>query len=308
VDAAVGQAQKALSIDADLARAHDALADAYIRKGWMARALGQAMRAIELSPNSDMGYVQLSRVYEITGRTDEAYTQFRKALTLNPFHAHNYWFIGSLYLGLSEYEKAEVWLGEALELQPYDTIAQFYLWLAYISQSQLAEAADVSQRMLSLSPDDPKSHMAAAYSLLFGGDFPGGRQHLQQAYELAPESPAGQFRYATHLGGHLWIIGEQEEAQKLFTESLELDEEQIKGGNQTHYPLTNTATIHATQGNTKEALHWLRRAVDAGYVGLDDLAWTNLHSEPQFQQMKEEVDTKVAEMRSRVRELEEVWE
>jgi hypothetical protein len=162
--------------------------------------------------------------------------------------------------------------------------------------------------MLSLSPDDPKSHMAAGYSLLPARDFAGGWEHLHRAHKLAPESRVGQFRHATHIGGFLWLTGEQSEAAKLFEESLALDEAELKGGSQTHPPLTNTATVHATLGNTEEALRWLRRAVDAGYVGLDNPAWTVLHSEPKFQQMKAETDAKTVEMRNRLRELEQEWE
>lgn len=304
LDRAVEEARKALAIDPGLARAHAALADAYTGKGWVVKALEEAKTAIDLSPNSEMGYVQLGRVYEITGRTEEAYEQFRKALTLNPLHAHNYWLIGYLYLGLSDYEKAEEWLGRALELQPDDTIAQLFLWLAYISQQRIPEAVEISQRMLSQSPDDPKSHLAMGYSLLIEGDFLEGKEHLAKAYELAPDSRSGQFRYATHLGGFLWVTGELNEAQTLLGESLALDEAELKDGDQTYLPLTNTATILATQGKTGEALTWLRRAVDAGYLGLDNPAWASLTSEPQFQQMKAEVDARVNEIRGRVRDLE----
>jgi tetratricopeptide (TPR) repeat protein len=223
-------------------------------------------------------------------------------------HAHNYWFIGYLYLGLSDYETAERWLSKALELQPEDTIALLFLWLAYISQERLTDAAEISKRMLSLSPNDPKSHMAAGYSILSGGDLLGGIGHLRRAYELAPQAFVGQFRYATHLGGFLWVAGERDEAEKVLAKSLALDEAELRGGNQTHPPLTNTATIHATRGDTEEALRWLRRAVDAGYVGLDNLAWTSLRSEPQFQQMKAEVDARVAEMRGRLQQIEEELE
>lgn len=64
----------------------------------------------------------------------------------------------------------------------------------------------------------------------------------------------------------------------------------------------------AIQGNGEEALSWLSRAVDAGYLAINDPTWAVLHSNPQFERMKAEVDARLAELRRRVaamkRELE----
>jgi len=310
LDTAIQEAERALFLDPDLARAHAALAAAYTGKGWMSKALEESKVAIELSPNSEVGYVQLGRVYTATGSIDQAYLQFRKALAINPLHAHNHWLIGYLYLGLSEYEKAEQWFNQALDLQPDDTIARLFLWVAYMSQGRLQEAAEASQRMLSLSPDDPKSNLAAGYSFMSAGDLSKAEEHLRKAYELAPELLFGEFRYTTHLGGLLWVMGKQDEAKELAAQSHALNMADLEAGNQSFPPLTDTATLHANaaEGDIDEALRWLRKAVDAGYLGLASPAWTILRSEPQFQQMKAEVDARVVEMRNRMRELEGEWE
>ena len=145
-------------------------------------------------------------------------------------------------------------------------------------------------------------------SFLVGADLPRTREHFEIAHELAPEVFFGDFRFATHLSGLLWYLGERAEAKKLFAESLALDESDLEAGDQSHRPLIDIARVHTIQGNNEEALRWLRRAVAVGYLGINDPAWTNLHSEPQFQQMKAVADARVVEMRSRVREMEEKWE
>ena len=233
--------------------------------------------------------------------------QFRKALTLNPLHSVNYWSIGFLYLGLGDFEKAERWTTRALELQPDDTMAHLMLWMAVLAQGRLEEAAATSERMLALSPEDPKSHSVAGYSSLIAGDPGKAEGHFRKAYELAPETLIGDLRNATSLGWFLWQAGERDEAQKLFAQSLALNEAALEAGDESSRPLTDTARIYATQGNQQEALRWLRRAVDAGYVALNDPAWASLHPESEFQQMKAEVDAKLALMRRRVEEMEKEW-
>ncbi len=296
LDTAIEEAEKALSTDPDLADAHLALATAYGIKGWLVKALEETESAIDLSPSSE-GFSSLGYVYVSNARWDEAYPQFRKALALNPLHSVNYWSLGFLYLGLGDFERAEQWTASALELQPDDTMAHLMLWLSVLAQGRFQEAAETSQRMLALSPEDPKSHSAAAYSALIAGD-----------PQKAGEALFGDLRNATSLGWFLWQIGERDEAQKLFAESLALNQAELEAGNQSSRPLTDTARIYATQGNKEEALRWLRRAVGAGYVGTNDPAWTSLQSESEFQQMKSEVDARLAEMRQRVEEMEEEWE
>ncbi len=305
LDAAIDEAEKALMLDPELAEAHAALADAYIGKGWMAKALERSRTAIEMGPNSAAGHVQLGRVHALAGKIDEAYPPFQRALALNPLHAYNYWLIGSLYLALSDYRKAERWFQKARELQPDDTMANFYVWLASISQGRLREAGQTSREMLLQSPDDPKSHLAVGYSLLSGGDLSGATRSLRRAYELAPESLFGELRYATHLSGLLRMAGNADEAGELAARSLALDEAELEAGNQSYFPLTDAAAILAGQGDAEAAMDKLQRAVDAGYLGLDNPAWTSLRGFPRFQQMKTDTDAKKAEMRQRVGELEE---
>ena len=304
LDAAINEAETALAIDPDLADAHVALAAVYNIWGRIELAEQQAKTAIESSPSSDRGAVELGWVYASTGRWDEAYAQFRKALDLNPLHSYNYWSMGILYLALGELDQAEEWAQRALELQPDDTTAHLILWTVFLAQGSLEEAAHVGQTMLALSPEDPKSHMTAGTSALISGDLATAREHYQTAYELAPETLLGDQRFATSFGAFLWQTGERAQAEELFARSLQLNEEELAAGNRSSRPFTDTAFVYATRGEAAKALHWLRLAVDAGYTALNHPAWMILQSEPEFQQMKAEVDAHLEVMRQRVAALE----
>jgi TPR repeat protein len=84
----------------------------------------------------------------------------------------------------------------------------------------------------------------------------------------------------------------------------------LEAGDRSSRPLTDTAFIHAIRGDKEEALRWLRRAADAGYLGMNHPMWIYLHAEPQYQQMKAEAEARVAEMRRRIEALEQErgWE
>jgi non-specific serine/threonine protein kinase len=310
LDTAVEEAQKALSIDPGLADAHVALAAAYTIRGWNRKALEEAKTAVELSPNSDRGYLELGWVHASTGRLEEAYVQFRKALSLNPLHAYNYWNMGFLYLALGDHEKAEQWVSSALELQPDDTMAHFLLMVAFWAQGRAQEAAETSQKMLALSPEDGKSHFAAAIAAGYGGDVRAAKEHFQRAHELASSTLFGDLRMATCLAQLQWEMGERAEAEELFAQSLAANEAELEAGDRSSRPLTDTAFIHAIRGDKEEALRWLRRAADAGYLGMNHPMWIYLHAEPQYQQMKAEAEARVAEMRRRIEALEQErgWE
>jgi TolB-like protein/Flp pilus assembly protein TadD len=305
LDAAIEEAERALSTDPDLADAHVALAAAYEIKGWHLKALEESKTAIELSPNSDRGYSELGWVYVATGRLKEAYRQFRRALALNPRHAGNYWVMGFLYLILADHQKAEQWAASALELQPDDTMAHFMLLVAYSAQGRVQEAAETSQKMLALSPEDGKSHFAAGIAAGLAGDARAAKEHFQRAHELASLTLFGDLRIATCLAQLQWEMGERAEAEELFAQSLTANAAELDAGDQSTRPLTDTAFIYAVQGDKEEALRWLRKAVDVGYLGMNNPMWTYLHAEPEFQQMKADVDARVAEMRRRIEALEQ---
>lgn len=218
-------------------------------------------------------------------------------------HSYNYWSMGILYLALGELDQAEEWAQRALQLQPDDTTAHLILWTVFLAQGRLEDAADVGQTMLALSPEDPKSHMTAGTSALISGDLARAREHYQTAYELAPETLLGDQRFATSFGAFLWQIGERAQAEELFPQSLHLNEEELAAGNRSSRPFTDTAFVYATRGDTAGALRSLRLAVDAGYTALNHPAWMILHSEPEFQQLKAEVDAHLEVMRQRVAAL-----
>jgi len=109
----------------------------------------------------------------------------------------------------------------------------------------------------------------------------------------------------------LLTLGQHAEAEALLAESAEICEKMIETGDERYGFPEVLAMVHSIRGNTEEALHYLREAIEAGWrwedVALKDPIWNGLHDEPRFLQLIAEVKSDVDRMRSQVAELEESW-
>ena len=106
------------------------------------------------------------------------------------------------------------------------------------------------------------------------------------------------------LGYIYWKMGQQDEARKLFDQSLDFDQEKLVQGNELWLIPFDMAAVHAIQDNKEEAYKWLQKAIDAGWrfykIGLKDPRLENLQNDDRFQEMMAEVKAMVDEMRKRV--------
>jgi protein kinase/serine/threonine-protein kinase len=110
----------------------------------------------------------------------------------------------------------------------------------------------------------------------------------------------------TRLGYALWKTDQQDEALKLFSQSLEIAREDLDEGNELFWIPYYIAAIHAIQGNKEEALKWMEKAVRAGFrkvrISLRDPILENLHQDEQFKQMMAQLKEMLDEMRNQIEE------
>jgi tetratricopeptide (TPR) repeat protein len=107
-----------------------------------------------------------------------------------------------------------------------------------------------------------------------------------------------------HLGYSLWKKGQEEEAKKLFSQSVESINLRLDQGNENPSLPLNLAMIYSIEGNMIEAYKWLKNAVDAGYKWYawieKDPLMENFHNDDQFKQITSQMKIEVEEMRKRV--------
>jgi eukaryotic-like serine/threonine-protein kinase len=267
-DSALVAARHAVSLDAELAEAHHALALAHLARERYDDALQALHRAAELNP----GYWATINVAGVVrwrrGDQDEALRWYRRGLELDPIgHASSLSTIAGSYALLGLFPEAQAAVDRALALRPDLPLAYLNAVLLSLVQGRDAEAVEQGRMLLTTSPGNARAWATAGTALQFSGDLARARTHFERAYEMSPTGFDLMRRHVAVLLGHtLWAAGEQERARVLLEESRSLASAQIAAGNQGPFLRYNLAAIHATLGSEADAFRWLEEAVDAGWT------------------------------------------
>jgi TolB-like protein/Flp pilus assembly protein TadD len=309
LDPAIEEAQKAISLDTDLAEGYKSLGTAYFfGKGWWRKGVEALQKAVEANPNSAIACGALGQCYNRIGEFDQAFIFLKKAIALNPAWAFPCRDLGYTYYALDDRMRAEEWLKKALELQPDLDVAlqdQINFCLGF---GEYNKAIEQSQTYLTKFPDNPTAIRYAARTELFSG-------HDEKAQEYYQKSGGGpvDLRYVysggpVDLGYIYWKAGRTDEAKKLFQENLDRLQKRLEQGDESDGIRASMAETYAVQGNKKEALGWLQKAVDAGwrdyrYISRYPLL-ENIRDDARFKRIIDDTKAKVAEMRRRVEQLE----
>jgi TolB-like protein/Tfp pilus assembly protein PilF len=286
------------------------------RMGRLDDGLTVLKQAHTLDPLVGRINVNLIWIYRTLGRLDSAAEYAGEALKLNSAGTYANLYTGTVYINLAEYEKAEQYFRKALALDPRNVEALFWLVRVLLWSGQLDQAMRESRRALSVLPESRSLKEQAAVVSLWKGDYREALDLYEQSQSFGLSGRRifqfGVARHQSEWGYALWRLGDQSAAQKLFSESIGICEEQVESGNQRYVFRSILAKVQAVQGEKDEALRWLQEAIDAGWRWYDraqrDPLWENLRDEPRFQQMMAEVKAKVDEMHLRVEEMEKEWE
>jgi eukaryotic-like serine/threonine-protein kinase len=299
-DAAIKQAQKAISLDPNLPEGYKALGSAYgFGKGWWRKGLEAFQKAFEANPNSVIACGALGQAYNSLGEYDKAFPIIKKAMALSPAWAFPCSDLGSVYIGLDDPVRAEEWYKKALELQPdLDVVHQGLIYL-YLAFGEDNKAIEQGRTYLSKFPGNPPAWMieSAALAELFSGH----DEKAQEYYQKSGGEPV-------ELGYIYWRAGRKDEARKLFQRNLDRLQKQLEQGDESSGIRLSMAAIYAIQRNKDEALKWLQKAVEAGYRRYRYISryplFENIRDDERFKKIIADTKAKVAEMRRRVEQLE----
>jgi tetratricopeptide (TPR) repeat protein len=153
-------------------------------------------------------------------------------------------------------------------------------------------------------PDGFHALNSAGFVELFSGNYEQAQQYYQKSIEIL-----STMENLTNLGYVYWKKGQQDEARKLFSQSLNLCQKQLEQVNEFWAVPYYIAAVHAIQGNKEEAYKWLKKAIDSGWrnfrLGLVNPLMENLHEDKQFKQMMAQVKEMVDKMRKRIEKEEQ---
>jgi tetratricopeptide (TPR) repeat protein len=117
---------------------------------------------------------------------------------------------------LERFDLLEANLRKLIQVRPDHAHAYNALGYSFADRNlRLSEAKKLIERALELAPDDYFIMDSLGWVLYREGDLKGAAEHLRRAYNGRPDAEIG-----AHFGEVLWIMGEREEADRVWQESL----------------------------------------------------------------------------------------
>lgn len=321
---AIALLQEAIDEDQNFAQAYALLSRAYSQQpklgnGYFGeQALQAAQRAVQLSPDSPEGYLSMGLYYGILGRVDEALENYHHALEVDPDNAialanvaHDLEILGRL-------DEALAFNAQSLKLDTslYFSHVQMARTLARLDYDQQAE--DWFKKGLKLQPDNPFIRKDYAQFLI-------SRERTEEATTLLENASAAQFETLKCLAK--WFangtlpqacLANIEDPNATFYQAL-LDrqaghkttafatfESKLSNSRDHVDPeyLLDLAMIATVDEQHDQALDLLQEAVARGWRDrfwlIEHPIFAELHSQPQWQQLIQQIEHHVLEARKRV--------
>jgi eukaryotic-like serine/threonine-protein kinase len=290
--------ERAVQLDPQFARAHGALALAYVLRAFnfepdreaelTASAEAAAARALALDPGVADAHVARGRLLW-TRRNGfphlEAAREFRRAIELNPGSATALGDLALVYNHIGLPDLALAAIGDALAIDPSENRALLQMGLALLSQGRAAEALGVLRRLPpGFLPSFVVSH--EAWALLVLGRSDEAEARVDRALE---EFPADQ-------GGELAAIKAflaARDGQHRVSEALIAQARQNDEYGHFHHTAYFITWAYARMGQTEVAVEWLRDTARLGWLSYPlfarDPHLDPLRGDPRFEAVLQDI-------------------
>jgi tetratricopeptide (TPR) repeat protein len=186
----------------------------------------------------------------------------RKAAILAPEQTIHSFHLASAYDVLEADSLSERYYRKAIALDGTATFAYRALAQLFMVTGRVAEARAMLDTLLRKDAED-------SYLLLGAGEvelFDGRPEKAEAWYRKAVDVLGGSSSPTTQLGFILLKTGRKEEGRRLLQQSLMITESALADGSENYDHALDRARVYAIEGDTTEALHWLGKAIDAGWM------------------------------------------
>jgi serine/threonine protein kinase/Tfp pilus assembly protein PilF len=292
------------------------------------RAQDMAQHAVDADPGLADAYALLGMAYGLEATNFQqngarnlalAEQAARKAFALNPQSFEATMSLGAIYGEEGKIADSLPMLRKAAAMAPNSPLA--WKQLGYIAHyAGLIDLAEEGfRRGRDLDPTLPQSYWMHARMLLYQGKPHDAELEIRQALVRYPD----QFKLLSFLGYFLYYQGKTGEAEAALRRSLELPGATVDGeplqilavvlasqgkGDEIDPGILRTkpdevvdgdlaewiGATHALLGENKEAITWLKRAVQVGNHNYPwfqrDKNWDKLRGDPEFQRILSEVE------------------
>lgn len=254
-------AQRAMSLNDQVALCHVAKAMVLANQGKRDEALTVYDRALSLEPTNVLAYAGKNSVLLNLNRLDEALQLAQDAHTRLPKERLFLDAIGSVYYKKGDYKNAEANFRQSLEVQPDAIFAYANLSMVLTRQDRKDESLQVLQQGLQIRPSAPL-YTALGVALFQGGDYIAAASAFENAVSPTKGNPA-RYNYWGNLADTLlWIPGRKEEAKSAYQKALDLLEPLVVRAPNDAALVSRMGLYLARLGNEKRAPEYLQKAIE----------------------------------------------
>ena len=211
-------AEKALSLDQNLAEAHAALALYKEQYEWnWEESEVEFKRAISANENYATAHQWYGEFLAFRGRTAESITETERAVELDPLSLSTNTARAFPYMADRRYEEALEKLKPALELDSDFPQALYYLGRSYEGIGQYKEAIATYEKAIAVSGRSSFFVSAMIYSLVKNGQRPKAERTLNEVLEIEKTEPISRYVLARSLAA----LGKKEKALEALNEAYQ---------------------------------------------------------------------------------------
>ena len=216
---ALARVQQYVATNENDSTGHVILGSLKLKLNNYASAEAEFKRAIQIDPHNVPAYLKLGKVFEAQGKTDLAVASYQKGLDLQPNFPALATIIGNLYLSKHEWERARKYYAQALASDPnYASAMANTAWIDALEGKDLDVALSMAQRANSLQPDVPSITDTLAWVMYKKGSYASAIPLLRECVRKSPESA----EYHYHLGMNLVALGEKASGKQELEAALHL--------------------------------------------------------------------------------------
>jgi tetratricopeptide (TPR) repeat protein len=192
-------------------------ANVLARQGKLDEARSFLKRAAAENPDEEAQLtVAEAQLLREANRNQDAFTLLREALQKEPEQPELLYDYALTAEKLERFDVLESNLRKLIEVRPDHAHAYNALGYSFAERNQrLPEARKLVERALELAPDDFFILDSLGWVMYRQGDLKGAAEQLRRAYNGRPDAEIG-----AHLGEVLWVMGERDEANRVWQESL----------------------------------------------------------------------------------------
>jgi len=269
-DSALALNQKALSIDPELDEAHFLQSRFYSEDEDWEKAKKGYEKVLQLNPNDNHAMIELGTILVDENQMERGMELIMDGimLELNQKDPHVYYFLGDVYVQIGEPENAKKFFNQVLKLKPDYTNAYYALLDLSFQEKNWQEALTYTQKLVEIERTG-YSLDRLAWGYLMVGDYQAAEAIWRELSEVISDHDISvTVPYKHRLAYVLWKMGQKEEASKLFDEQISSNLDIIESGIETDVrgEAYDLAGIYAFLGNKEEALKWLQKSADLGFL------------------------------------------